>query len=280
VIGPRSALRALAPGALLLATAATAVAAQTGSAAPEIHPPAGDAHAFASRWPFSVGERAEYDVTFGPVRVGRASLEVEDSQDIRGEPAYRLAFELEGGPVFYKIDDRTVSWLAPDPYRSLRFEQVLREGGYRRHRRYELDQEAGTFDRQDWDEESASYLTDETERAVDMPALSLDEVAFLYLVRTLPLEVGRTYTFHNYFEEDANPVIVEVLRRESVRLKSGRYETVVVRPIIKAGGMFGEDGQAEVFVADDASRAIVQMKVRMKVGAVNMYLREYEAGAG
>lgn len=272
--GRHSAPAALTVGALLLAAGATATRAQT------VPAPDGDAHAFAARWPFAVGERAEYDVTFGPVRVGRASLEVEASEDVRGEPAYRLAFELEGGPIFYKIDDRTVSWLALDPYRSLRFEQVLREGGYRRHRRYELDQEAGTFDRQDWDEESASYLTDETEHAVDMPALSLDEIAFLYLVRTLPLEVGRTYTFDNYFEEDANPVIVEVLRRESVRLRSGRYETVVVRPIIKAGGMFGEDGQAEVFVADDGSRAIVQMKVRMKVGAVNMYLREYEAGAG
>lgn len=276
----RSALRALTPGALLLAAGATAVAAQTGTAVQATPAPHGDARAFAARWPFAVGERAEYDVTFGPVRVGRASLEVEASEDIRGAPAYRLAFELEGGPIFYKIDDRTVSWLALDPYRSLRFEQVLREGGYRRHRRYELDQEAGTFDRQDWDEESGSYVTDESEQAVEMPALSLDEVAFLYLVRTLPLEIGHTYSFENYFEEDANPVIVEVLRRESVRLKGGRYETVVVRPIIKAGGMFGEDGQAEVFVADDASRAIVQMKVRMKVGAVNMYLREYDAGAG
>lgn len=240
--------------------------------------PAGDLALFADDWPFPVGERAEYDVTFGPVRVGRASLAVEKAELVRGEAAYRLAFELEGGPIFYKIDDRTVSWLAPDPYRALRFEQVLREGGYQRHRRYELDQERSTFDRQDWNEEAGEYRTHDEERAVEMPPLALDEVSFLYLVRTLPLEVGRTYRFENYFEEEGNPVIVEVLRRESVRLRSGRYETVVVRPIIKAGGLFGEDGRAEVFVAEDETRAIVQLKVRMGVGAVNMYLREYEPG--
>ena len=270
-------MRALTPGVAILAAMAGGLAGQAGDGT-ATHRAAGDLALFADDWPFPVGERAEYDVTFGPVRVGRASLAVEKAELVRGEAAYRLAFELEGGPVFYKIDDRTVSWLAPDPYRSLRFEQVLREGGYRRHRRYELDQQSGTFDRQDWDEEAGRYRTHDEERGVEMPPLALDEVAFLYLVRTLPLEVGRTYRFDNYFEEEGNPVLVEVLRRESVRLRSGRYETVVVRPIIKAGGMFGEDGQAEVYVADDETRAIVQLKVRMGVGAVNMYLREYESG--
>ena len=270
--GPRAGGAILAVTAVLAGGGADAAAAQT---APER---TGDVRLFAEEWPFPVGERAEYDVTFGPVRVGRASLAVETAELVRGEAAYRLAFELEGGPVFYKIDDRTVSWLAPDPYRALRFEQVLREGGYRRHRRYELDQERGTFDRQDWDEEAAAYRTHDEIRGVEMPRLALDEISFLYLVRTLPLEVGRTYRFDSYFEEEGNPVIVEVLRRESVRLRSGRYETVVVRPIIRAGGLFGEEGQAEVFVADDETRAIVQLKVRMKVGAVNMYLSEYESG--
>lgn len=268
-------IRPVACGALLLAVLPGAAIAQAVAAAASAAP-----RGFASEWPFRVGERAEYDVTFGPVRVGRASLEVEGSEEVRGDAAYRLAWELEGGPIFYKIDDRTVSWLASNPYRSLRFEQVLHEGKYRRNRRYELDQAGGTFDRQDWDEESGAYRTHETEHGVEMPVPSLDEVSFLYLVRTLPLEIGRTYTFENYFEEEGNPVVVEVLRRESVRLRSGRYETVVIRPVIKAGGLFGEDGRAEVYVADDETRAIVQMKVHMKVGAVNMYLREYAAGGG
>ena len=256
----------------MLAAAATGAAGQTGNGQGTAEP-VGDLALFADDWPFPVGERAEYDVTFGPVRVGRASLAVERAELVRGEAAYRLAFELEGGPVFYKIDDRTVSWLAPDPYRALRFEQVLREGGYRRHRRYELHQDRGTFDRQDWDEDAGDYRTHDEERDVEMPALALDEISFLYLVRTLPLEIGRTYRFENYFEEEGNPVIVEVLRRPL-----GDRRQREVRPIIKAGGMFGEDGQAEVYVADDETRAIVQLKVRMGVGAVNMYLREYEPG--
>jgi hypothetical protein len=42
--------------------------------------------------------------------------------------------------------------------------------------------------------------------------------------------------------------------------------------------MFGEGGQAELYISDDERRVIVQIKTRMRVGELNMYLREYEAG--
>ena len=109
-----------------------------------------------------------------------------------------------------------------------------------------------------------------------MPPGALDEISYLYLIRTLPLELGRTYEFDRYFEEDGNPVVVEVLRRERVRVPAGTFDTIVLRPIIQTDGLFGEDGQAEVFISDDDRRLVVQIKSRMKRGRVNMYLREFE----
>jgi len=233
---------------------------------------------FDGELPFEVGETATYDVTFGPMRVGRARLAVEALESLGGVPAYRLSFEMNGGPFFFKIDDRTVSWLATGPYRSLRFEQVLHQGGYERHRRYELDHDAATFVREDWDEGAGVYRSHDTERDIAIPVGALDEISFLYLVRTLPLEVGRTYTFENYFQESGNPVVVEVLRRERVRVRAGSFDTIVIRPIIQTDGIFGEGGQAELFLSDDKSRTIVQLRTQMKVGEMNMYLRELEGG--
>lgn len=231
-----------------------------------------------SDWRFPVGESAIYDVTFGPIKVGRGELKVEAVDTLAAGSAYRVAFEIRGGPFFYKIDDRTVSWVAPDPIRSLQFEQILREGGYRRHRRYLFDHEDGTYTRQNWDEESESYRVDPVERSVAMPPAALDEIAYLFLARSLPLEVGRTYRFDRYFEQDGNPVVLQVLRRETVRVAAGRFDTIVVRPIIRAGGMFGEEGRAELYLTDDARRVIVLLRTRMKVGELNMYLKQYRAG--
>jgi hypothetical protein len=229
-------------------------------------------------WPFPAGELAEYDVTFGPVRVGRARLRVEAIDTVRTTPAYRLSFEIEGGLPFYKMDDRTVSWLATGPYRSLRFEQILREGDYRRHRRYEIDQDAGTMTREDWDPEAGEYRPHRRQRDLPIPAAALDEISFLYLSRMLPLEIGRSYRFDDYFEEDGNPVVIEVLRRERIRVPAGRFDTVVIRPIFQTDGMFGQDGRAEVYMTDDDRRLIVQIKSSMRVGSIDMYLRTYESG--
>lgn len=229
-------------------------------------------------WPFAVGERAVYDVTFGPIRVGEGHLLVEATETLADVTSYRVAFEIEGGPFFYKIDDRSVSWVATDPLRSLRFEQILSEGSYRRHRRYTFDHDALTYTREDWDAEASAYRPHPEERGVGIPPAALDEIAYLFLARMLPLQAGRTYTFERYFEDEGNPVILEVLRRERVRVSAGRFNTVVVRPIIQTDGMFGEGGEAELYITDDDRRVIVQIKTRMKVGELNMYLREYEAG--
>ena len=229
-------------------------------------------------WPFRVGERFVYDVTFGPVRVGVARLQVEALETLDGAPSYRVSFELEGGPFFYKIDDRTVSWIATDPFRSMQFEQILAEGSYRRHRRYAFDHGALTYTREDWDEDTDGYLAHPEERDVPIPPAALDEIAYLYLARLLPLTVGRTYRFERYFEEEGNPVILEILRQERVRVAAGRFDTIVVRPIIQTDGMFGEGGRAEVYLTGDERRIVVQIKTRMKVGELNMYLREYELG--
>lgn len=229
-------------------------------------------------WRFPVGERAEYDVTFGPMKVGTGVLAVEAIEPVEGRPTYRVVLRMSGGPFFYKVDDRKESWIAPDPIRTLRFRERLREGDYRRNRLYRLDQEEGHYTRLDYDERSGEYRPVEEEREVPMPSAALDEVAYLYLVRTLPLEVGRTYRFERYFEEEGNPVVLHVLRRETVRVNAGRFETVVVRPVIQTSGLFAEGGRAEVFLSDDARRLVVQLKTRMKAGQVNMYLRHYRPG--
>lgn len=234
-------------------------------------------------WRFGVGERSVYDVrvALGSVRaprpLGEARLTVEARDSVDGIPAYRTSLEVEGSiPLVYRMDDRQVSWIATDPIRSLRYEERLREGSYRRDRVYRLDQEQGRYTR--YDRRDGEWRPVEEETGVPMPEQALDEIAFLYLVRTLPLEPGRSWSFERYFEEDGNPVELEVLRREKVRVPAGRFETVVVRPTIRAGGLFGEEGRAEVYLSDDDRRIVVKIESRMKAGRADFVLTDYRAG--
>ena len=98
-------------------------------------------------------------------------------------------------------------------------------------------------------------------------------------LRKRPLEVGATYEFNRYFKDDGNPVTVKVLRREKVTVPAGTFNTVVVQPIIRTGGLFGEGGEAEVYFTDDWRRILVKMTSKVPViGRLGLRLVSYESG--
>ncbi len=237
--------------------------------------PAGDP---VQAWRFPVGERMEFSVNWGRVRLGEGSLEIEAIDSIAGHSGYRVAMEMWGGPPFYRVQDRQVSWIRPDPLSSIRFEQRLKEGSYKRDTRYTFDLEGMTYDRFDIIDDEWRARQEET--AVPIFDGALDDVSFLYFARLLPLEVGERYEFDRYFKDEGNPVVIEVLRREEIRVPAGTFQTIVLRPIIQTGGAFGDDGEAELYLSDDDRRVIVRLKTSMAIGSGNMFLTHYEPGNG
>src|SRR5690606_3904521 len=149
-------------------------------------------------------------------------------------------FTLNGGVLFAKVDDTLQSWLDVPDLIARRFEQNQKEGKYERHRTIDFFPDQGTWKRLE-NGETGELATKEP----------LDDVSFIYFIRTIPLEVGKTYTFDRYYKNSGNPVTVKVLRKETVTVPAGTFETVVVRPIIKTKGLFGEGGEAEVYFTDD-----------------------------
>jgi len=229
-------------------------------------------------WRFPVGERMEYSVTWEGIRLGAGSLSVEAIDTVQDRPVYRVALEMAGGPPFYRVEDRIVSWIQPVPFASLQFAQKQKEGNYRRDRKIVLDAESLTYTR--YDLKDGEYVPNQEEADVPIPSGALDEISYLYLARLLPLEVGQRYEFERYFKEDGNPATVEVLRREEIRVPAGRFKTIVLRPEIATDGMFGEGGEAEVYVTDDERRIPVRLKTSLSVGSGNMYLTGYDPGEG
>ena len=59
-------------------------------------------------------------------------------------------------------------------------------------------------------------------RAAERAAIRSTTASFLYFLRTIPLDVGETYTFDRYFRPDRNPVTIKVLRTERIRVAGRR----------------------------------------------------------
>ena len=219
----------------------------------------------AARVPWGVGERLEYDVKFGVLRAGRATLDVPDVAEVRGRPAYHAVFHLTGGTFFYHVDDTYESWMDTASLASLRFHQTQHEGAKTRLKRYEIFPERQTYQDANKPEERSS-------------AEPLDDGSFLYFVRTLPLRTGDSYELNRYYKPDRNPVRIRVVRREQVRVPAGTFNAIVVQPTIKTSGLFSEGGRAEVWFSDDDERVVLQMRSSLSIGSITMQLRSRHSG--
>ncbi len=218
--------------------------------------------------PFGPGERTEYDVRLGRIRVGEGSMEIVGVEHVRGRPSYHASWVIQGGIPLARVDDHFQSWFDIETLASRRFIQDIHEVRYTSYRHFEIYPTEGHWERQDTGHEE--------ELPTDLP---LDEISFIYFARTLPLEVGETYEMDRYFREDRNPVILRVLRREVIEVPAGTFETVVVEPIIKAGGLFGEGGEARVYFTDDDRRLLVKLESSIPiVGSLSLHLKGIEEG--
>ena len=216
--------------------------------------------------PFATGEHLEYDVKFGFLHVGSGSMDVAGIDSVRGRPAWHTVFHVHGGTLFYKVNDRLESWMDVTNLVSLRHWQELSEGRRERQRKFEIIPERG-------------IVIEEGKSEMPTVAEPLDDGAFLYFVRTIPLEVGKTYEFDRYFRPDRNPVTIRVLRRERVKVPAGEFDAIVLQPIIKTRGIFSEGGRAEVWLSDDSNRIMLQMKSKLPFGSLNLYLTSYSRAA-
>lgn len=214
--------------------------------------------------PFAIGERLTYAVKVGPFGKGTAIAELRNLDTVRGKQVFHSVFQMSGSLLFFKVRDEYESWFDPHTFVSLRYHQDIDQGSYERNRTYEIIPERGIY----IDPATKSELP-----TVDQP---LDDGAFLYFLRSIPFEVGKTYTFNRYFKPDRNPVTVTVVRRERIRVPAGEFDAVVLQPKIKAKGIFAEGANAEVWISDDTARMMLQMRTHMQFGSVTFQLRSRE----
>ncbi|MGB7212705.1 MAG: DUF3108 domain-containing protein [Gemmatimonadales bacterium] len=224
-------------------------------------------HTLAS-YPFQVGEEYHYTARLGIITVGEASMSIPTIDTVRGAPTFVFRFTLNGRALFFTIDDTLTSWTGIRDFKSRRFLQKNNEDGSLWLRDRIILADSGYY----------RTLGDSTRSPT--PEIPLDDAAFFYFVRTIPLEIGKTYSFDRYFMKDKNPIVVQVLKRDGCDLPDGRHlQCLVLAPVVKTKGMFSERAQARVYLTDDALRIPVEIRSRFPFGVIDLKLRDMKIPA-
>ncbi len=212
---------------------------------------------------FPVGETLVYDARFGFLDLGDGLMHVAGIDTIRGVPSLHVVFRLRGGSFFYRLDDRMDSWIGLEDFASRRFIQDFNEPGNPRYTAYEIFPDSGFY---------VESGVDSVRPTTETP---LDDAAFFYFVRTVDLQDGKRYEFDNYFRPDRNPVVLEVLGRDTLDLPAGRFPTIVVQPTIQGRGILEEAKEPRMWLTDDDRRIMVQLKLRFaSIATITLRLRE------
>lgn len=218
--------------------------------------------------PFGPGELLKYKVKMGAFSVGGAYLAVTTVDTVRGNPAYHAVMRLSGGIPLARVEDTFQTWIDIGSLFSHRFRKDQDEVGYKRLQHLEFFPNEGEY------ADTVSGW-----RGPLVVSRPLDDISFIYFVRSLPLEVGDTYYLNRYYTETGNPVKIHVERIDTVEVPAGTFETLVIKPEGKTKGLFSQGGEAEIHLSNDENRVVVYLRTRMPVlKSLTLHLEELQLG--
>lgn len=216
-------------------------------------------------FPFRLGESLEYEVRVQRLgRVGEGRLWIEGPVDVDGVGAWRLRFELEAGKGPIRGVDRTSSWIDPDRFATLRFVKEERHPLSRSREDVRIHADSGSW--RDAEGPSGTLAT------VD----PLDELSFLYFIRTLPIDRDTTLRIERHFDAARNPTVVTISAGDTIRTPAGRFATRLVTMEVRDPKRYRGTGKIRVFLNDAECRVPVRIESRMPVlGATTLLLKAW-----
>jgi hypothetical protein len=224
----------------------------------------------ALRQPFRAGESLRFSVQYGFIHAGSAWLEVPEVTMWNGHPSWRLVARAESNGFFdkvYKVRNRIES---------------LWDQHERFSWRYFEDRHEGKFTANDTIvfEPDSMRMRYKNGKSYPVPGPVQDALSSFYMTRFQPLPIGGFVRFDYHASRKTAPMEVKVLGRETVKTPAGRFNCIVVEPLLKVGGIFKNKGRLVIWLTDDERRIPVLMKSKVKIGSVKVVLQEATFGGG
>lgn len=222
--------------------------------------------------PFAVGEKLTYETRAGRIFSGHAELWIEGPVEVQGVQAMvlRFSFATRVGPL--GVSNQSTSWLDATRMATLRFAKKEQQLMRRQSEDVTIDRLTG-------------HWRDADGREGDAPSPApLDELSFIYFIRTLELPNDSAVQLVRHFDADRNPTTVRLIGRDSVSSPAGRVPTREIEMRVRDSRHYKGDGVIRFSISDDACRRPLRIESTMPgAGTVVMTLVAAEpslAGCG
>jgi hypothetical protein len=224
------------------------------------------AQASAQAPPFTSGETFEYDIAWRVFGAGKAKMSIVE---VPGPPHQWKATVEANSTAFvsklYQVADIFRSTFQADTYCSEQLTKSIHEGSRHRDIRIDFNPERKIASIREMD-----LTKNQQVRAQDnpIPACAFDVVSGIYYIRTVKLEVGKPFQVPINDGGHTLLIDVEVQAKEEIKTPAGVFKTIRIEPLVFGGTLFKKSGRMQIWLTDDASRRLVQLKARLFIGNI------------
>ena len=215
-------------------------------------------------FPFYPGEKLTFVLKWTIIPAGESVLEVLPVETIEGVKAYHFLLTAKSNAfidTFYKVRDRIDAYTNTEMTHSMLYKKKQREGKSNRDIVVNFD----------WQNNKAQYTNFKEKRPpIDIMSGSFDPLSAFYFVRFFDFQ--KTSKIERPVTDGKKCIIgkLSVVRRETLKLKSGTYDTYLIEPELKhIGGVFekSKDAKIQLWVTADKRRMPVKIKSKVVVGS-------------
>lgn len=223
----------------------------------------------ASPTPFKAGESLRFSVQYGFIHAGSAYLEVPEVMQYEGHAVWRLVARAESNGFFdkmYKVRNRIESMWDHDSLFSWRYFEDRHEGHYTANDTMLFMPDSG----------KVHYKNGQV---YSVPPHVQDALSAFYYTRFKPLPIGGSVFFDYHASRKSAPMEVKILGRDEVHTPAGKFKCVMIEPLLKAGGIFKNNGRLVIWITDDARRMPVLMRSKVAIGSISVILQDFKTGS-
>lgn len=204
--------------------------------------------------PYGVGEELTFAVSTTRVRdVGKAVMRLSGPVDVRGTPALVASFETHISVAMMKASNVSRSWIDQGSMTSLRFSK---------HERRPFASNDDSVDVSPADHRWTGPNGTGGTVTSDHP---LDELSFIYFLRTVSFVPDSTYSFNRHYDARRNPTTIRFVKRETLQTPAGKFETIELEMRVKDGTEYKGEGVLHLWLSDDSCRLPVRIESAMPV---------------
>jgi len=223
--------------------------------------------------PWMKGERLEYELSWGFITAGYATIEVKPRNDGKSE-IFTYATANKTVNKFYPVHDTVYTLVRNKGLMTDVFRKSLHEGTFHNKSliRFNRDGKKAVLSDTVFKDPVKHYVKRSADTSVTIEGLEHSIMSAFYLVRTLPLKEGTTSRLSAVSGKKRYELKVITHKREKIKTDLGEFNTVKVEPVLDGDGIFNSSGRIFIWFTDDEKRIPVLMQCEIKLGSIKAEL--------